>query len=136
MNYWLLKTEPKTYSIDQLQKDKKTNWNNVRNYQARNFLKQVKKSDLALIYHSGDDKAVVGLAKVVREYYRDYDKEDPETEWVQIDIEFVKKFKNPISLKEIKANKSFDGMILVKQARLSVMPVEKKHFDLFEKLSQ
>ncbi len=136
MNYWLLKTEPETYSIDQLQKEKKTNWNNVRNYQARNFLKQAKKSDLALIYHSGDDKAVVGLAKVVREFYKDHDPDDPDTEWVQIDIEFIKKFKTPIQLKEIKSNQSFEGLMLIKQARLSVMPVDKKHFDLFEKLAQ
>ena len=129
--YWLLKTEPETFSFSELMKTGKTNWNDVRNYQARNFLKQVKKGDLALIYHSGDEKAVVGVAICVREHYRDFNpKEDKETDdWVQVDLKPVRALSMPVTLKEIKASQELSKMMLVKQSRLSVMPVEKAHFD-------
>jgi predicted RNA-binding protein with PUA-like domain len=120
---WLLKTEPGTYSFQQLLKDKKTNWNDVRNFQARNFLKRAAPGDFALIYHSGDDKAVVGLAKVVKPAYADPDPEDPKTEWVQIDVAAVEAFKQPVTLKEIKATKALAELPLIKQSRLSVMPI-------------
>src|SRR5882757_3361976 len=112
--YWLLKTEPHTYSFSNLQKDKSTNWNNVRNYQARNNLRKAAKGDLALIYHSGDDKAVVGVAKVVKEAYVDHDPEGGD--WSQIDIEFVKKLAKPVTLATIKTTKKLGTLPLIKQS--------------------
>ena len=134
MNIWLLKTEPSTYSFSQLQKDKITNWNNIRNYQARNFMRQMKKGDLVVIYHSGDEKAVVGIARVVKEAYPDLDK-DNSGDWVQVDIEPVEELKNSISLSQLKSDKRFSELLLIKQSRLSVMPVTKEHFELFKKLT-
>lgn len=130
--YWLLKSEPETYSFSQLEKDKKTNWDHVRNYQARNFLRQVKKGDLALIYHSGDDKAVVGIAECVKEAYPDIDPEGGD--WVQIDLKPVEKLKTPVTLATIKATASLKEIPLIKQSRLSCMPVTKAHFDTLKKL--
>jgi predicted RNA-binding protein with PUA-like domain len=131
--HWLLKSEPFVYSFDQLVRDKKTGWNGVRNFQARNFLKSAKKGDLALIYHSNEGKAVVGIAKVVKEAYPDVDPETP-GEWVQIDIAPVEKLEHPVTLEDIKKNPKFKDILLVKQSRLSVMPVSKAHFDLIVKL--
>ncbi|MEW6058197.1 MAG: EVE domain-containing protein [Bdellovibrionota bacterium] len=127
-SYWLLKTEPSTYSFDQLMKDKRTNWNGVRNYQARNHLKKMAKGDFALIYHSGDEKAVVGVAKVVREAYADIDPEGGD--WAQVDIEGGKKLKTPVSLSLIKQTKALSDLPLIKQSRLSVMPVTEMHYQL------
>src|SRR5690349_12116881 len=96
-SYWLFKTEPETYSFRQLLQDKKTCWNGVRNFQARNFLKQVQRDDHALIYHSGDERAVVGIAKVTRTAYPDPDPKKP-GEWVQIDIVPLESLEQPVSL--------------------------------------
>ncbi len=126
-SYWLLKSEPETYSFQQLQKDKKTNWNGVRNFQARNFLRTIKQGDLTLIYHSGDEKAVVGIAKVVKEAYPDLDPKKP-GDWVQVDLEPMKIFKRPVSLKEIKSEPALKDLLLIKQSRLSVMPVQPHHY--------
>jgi len=134
MNYWLLKSEPETYSFDQLMKDKKTNWDHVRNFQARNFLNQVKKGDLALIYHSGEDKAVVGLAEVEKEAYPDLDP-DHKGDWVQIDIKPVQKAKTPVTLKEIKAEAKLKGLLLITHSRLSCMSVAPAHFKLLAKMA-
>ena len=131
--YWLLKSEPFVYSFDQLVKDKKTGWSGVRNFQARNFLKQARKGDLALIYHSNEGKAVVGIAKVVAEAYADVDPETP-GEWVQIDVAPVEKLKHPVTLAEMKKNAKLKDILLFKQSRLSVLPVSKLHFDLITKL--
>jgi predicted RNA-binding protein with PUA-like domain len=132
--YWLFKSEPETYSFEQLTKDRRTNWNDVRNYQARNFLREARVGDLALIYHSGDAKAVVGVARVVREAYPDPDPETPGVEWVQIDIAHETPFTRAVPLAEIKATKALEGLLLIKQSRLSCMPISKEHFDLFLKL--
>lgn len=132
-SYWLLKTEPETFSFEQLLKDGKTNWNGVRNFQARNFLKAMKKDDLALIYHSGDSKAVVGIAKVTREAYPDLDPKKP-GEWVQVDLAPVKALARSVSLSEIKANKELTGLALIKQSRLSCMPVSAAHYQVLVKL--
>src|SRR6185312_5525644 len=113
-HYWLLKSEPSTYSFDQLVRDKRTNWNGVRNFQARNFLKEAKTGDLALIYHSNEGKAVVGIAKVVKEAYVDPDPETP-GEWVQIDVASVGKLEKPVSLEEIKKSSKLKDILLVKQ---------------------
>src|SRR5690606_23772088 len=99
MNYWLLKTEPDTYSWDTLVKDKKAVWDGIRNFQARRNLKEMKKGDVALIYHTGDEKSIIGLAKVVREHYP----EPKDPDWVVIEIAPEKKLKKPVSLAQIKA---------------------------------
>jgi predicted RNA-binding protein with PUA-like domain len=132
--HWLLKTEPGTYSFETLLKDKRTNWNGVRNFQARNNLRKIGSGDLALIYHSGDDKAVVGIAKVVREAYADPDPEGGD--WAQIDIERVRKLARPVPLAELKSTKGLSDLPLIKQSRLSVMPITKAHYELILKLAE
>jgi predicted RNA-binding protein with PUA-like domain len=134
-SYWLLKTEPTTYSFQQLLKDRKTNWSGVRNFQARNNLRSIAKGDTALIYHSGDDKAVVGVAKIVREAYPDPDPKKP-GEWVQVDISPVEELSSPVGLKTIKGTKALKDMMLVSHSRLSVMPITPKHFKEIVRLSQ
>ena len=134
IKYWLLKTEPETYSFDQLIKDQRTNWNGVRNYQARNFLKEISNGDVALIYHSGEVKAVVGIAKVVREAYPDPDLEKP-GDWVQVDLEPIQPLNPSISLVKIKKAPDLSDLLLVRHSRLSVMPIQVKHFDTLLKLS-
>jgi len=126
-NYWLLKTEPSTYSFDQLIREGRTNWNDVRNYQARNYLKTFAPGDLAVIYHSGEDKAVVGLAKVIKGPY-------PDGEWVQVDLEAQEKLQRPVPLVEIKAHKSLVDLPMLKQSRLSVMPITSVHYDTLLRL--
>jgi predicted RNA-binding protein with PUA-like domain len=130
--HWLLKSEPSVYSMDQLKLDKKTNWNGIRNFQARNYLRQMKQGDLALIYHSNEDRAVVGIGEVVREAYPDVDPEGGD--WSQVDVRYVKHFASPVELAAIKANPKLQDMLLIKQSRLSTMPVSPTHFDLLCKL--
>lgn len=134
-SYWLLKTEPETYSFARLQKEKRTNWCDVRNFQARNFLKTIKKGDTTVIYHSGDDKAAVGIAECVKEGYPDIDADDGK-EWVQIDIAPVRALANPVPLAAIKTTPALKDIPLIKQSRLSVMPITKAHFDAIVKLSE
>lgn len=135
MNHWLFKTEPETYSFAQLLKDGKTNWNGVRNFQARNFLMKAQAGDQALIYHSGDDKCVVGIAKVVKAAYPDPDPKKP-GEWVQIDLAPVEKLSRPISLKEIKTTPALSDLPLIKQSRLSCMPIPAKSFEALVKMGR
>lgn len=133
-SYWIFKSEPETYSFSQLVKDRKINWNGVRNFQARNFLKQAKVGDLAFIYHSGDDKAVVGIAEVVKEAYPD---PDPESDgWVQIDIRAVEALKSPVGLKDLKADAVLKNILLVRQSRLSCSPLTAEEFKRIEKLGK
>lgn len=132
MNYWLMKTEPGTYSWSDLVRDKKTSWDGVRNYQARNNLKAMKKGDMILIYHSMDDKAVVGTATIVKENFPD----PKEPDWVLVDIAVGKKLKKPVTLAQIKADKRLSDMVLVKNSRLSVQPVKKEEFDFVIALSE
>lgn len=132
MNYWLLKTEPDTFSWDDLVRDKKTGWDGVRNFQARSHLKAMKKGDLAFVYHTGEEKSVVGIAKVTKENYPD----PKDNEWVAIEIAPVNKLKNPVGLAQIKADKRFTAMVLVKASRLSVQPVKKEEFDMIVALSE
>ena len=131
MNHWLMKTEPSTYSWEDLMRDKKSGWDGVRNYQARNNLKAMKKGDLVFIYHSMDDKAIVGIAKITKENYPD----PKDNEWVAVEIAPVKKLKKPVTLAQIKADKRFTNMALVKSSRLSVQPVRVEEFDLVIALS-
>ena len=126
MNHWLMKTEPSTYSWEDLMRDKKSGWDGVRNYQARNNLKAMKKGDLVFIYHSMDDKAIVGIAKITKENYPD----PKDNEWVAVEIAPIKKLKKPVTLAQIKADKRFTNMALVKSSRLSVQPVRAEEFDL------
>lgn len=128
MNYWLIKSEPNTYSYDDLEKDGSTSWDGVRNYQARNNLKAMKKGDLALFYHSVNEKAVVGIAKVSKEHYPDPTVDDDR--WVAVDVEAYKKLKKPVHLEKVKDDKRFEQMILLKNSRLSVQPIKKEEFDI------
>ena len=121
MNYWLLKTEPNCYSFDDLVRDRQTHCDGVRNYQARNNLKSMKKSDLCFIYHSVGPREIVGTARVVKEYYPDPTTND--AAWVVVDVEPIKKLQNPISLAMIKNDPQLQHMQLIKQSRLSVCPV-------------
>ena len=128
MKYWLVKSEPGTYSWDDFVKLGRDHWDGVRNYQARNNLKEMKVDDLVLFYHSGDSKSVVGLAKVVKENYPDPTTDDER--WVVVDLVPMEKLDKPVSLKEIKADKRLSELILVRNSRLSVMPVKKAEFDI------
>jgi predicted RNA-binding protein with PUA-like domain len=131
MNYWLVKTEPDTFSWDDLVRDKKTVWDGVRNFQARNNLKGMKKGDLAFFYHTGDEKAIVGIAKVIKEGYP----EPKDNEWLAVDIAPDRKLKNPVTLAQIKADKRLANMVLVRASRLSVQSVKPEEFDLIVALS-
>lgn len=131
MNYWLLKTEPDTYSWDDLVTDKKTTWDGVRNFQARTHLKTMKKDDTVFVYHTGDEKSVIGIAKVLKDGYPDPKDKD----WVVVDLAPEKKLKKPISLAQIKADKRLSDMVLVRASRLSVQPVKPEEFDLIVALS-
>lgn len=116
-------------------KDGKTNWNGVRNFQARNILQKAEKGDMALIYHSGDDKAVVGIAQVIRGAYPDPDPKKP-GDWVQLDLKPVEEFPRAVSLKEIKATPSLAELPLIKQSRLSSMLITSKQFDTIVKMAK
>lgn len=128
MNYWLIKSEPYKYSFDQLLKDGTTHWDGVRNFQARNNLRAMKIGDECLYYHSNEDKAVVGIAKITREAYQDPSTED--TNWVAVDVAPVSKLSKPVTLAEIKSNKALSQMALLKQMRLSVCPISPEEFDI------
>lgn len=132
MTYWLVKSEPYKYSFDDLLRDKRTFWDGVRNFQARNFIREMKKGDQVLYYHSNKGKEVVGVAEVVKEAYPDHTAK--EGDWSMVDVKPVKKLKTPVSLKQIKAEPVLQNMYLIKQARLSVMPVTKKEFEKILKL--
>ena len=132
MNYWLVKSEPGTFSWDDLVRDKKTVWDGVRNFQARNNLKNMKKGDLAFFYHSGEDKAIVGIGKIIKEGYP----EPQDNNWIAVDIAPDKKLKKPVTLAQIKADKRLVSMVLVKASRLSVQPVKAEEFDLILALSE
>lgn len=143
MNHFLLKTEPSAYSIDDLKLDKKTSWTGVRSYQARNIIRdEIKKGDLCLIYHSSCEvPAVVGMGKVVKEAYPDPLQFDSKSEyfdvgskldnprWLAFEVAFVKKFKEPVTLTQMRSIPELSYMrLLQKGNRLSVFPVEKEHF--------
>jgi predicted RNA-binding protein with PUA-like domain len=127
MNYWLVKQEPSTYSFDDFQKEKKTDWTGVRNYMARNFLRDMKKGDSVLFYHSGDEKAVVGFATVSKAAFADPTADDDA--WVAVELKAGKKFKQPVPLVEIKKEPKLANMLLVKNSRISVMSVTEDEYD-------
>ncbi|MCD9187577.1 MAG: EVE domain-containing protein [Pyrinomonadaceae bacterium] len=132
MNYWLVKQEPEAYSFDDLIKDGKTAWTGVRNFQARNNLRAMKKGDKVLFYHSVSEKSVVGLAEVAREEFTD----PTDEKWIAVEIKPVAKFAKTVSLEQIKAEKTLENIALIKQSRLSVMPLTKKEFDTILKLTK
>ena len=131
MNYFLVKSEPETYSWQQFEKDGKTMWEGVRNYAARIHLRAMKNGDLVLFYHSGEDKAVFGIAKVTKEAYQ-----DPTTteDWSVVDLAPVSALKKSVTLSAIKAEKKLKNIYLVRQGRLSVMPLGKDEFELIVKM--
>lgn len=132
MNYWLLKTEPGTFSWSDLQKVKKTTWDGVRNFQARNNLKAMKSGDKAFIYHSGEEKAIVGIAKIVTGPYAD----PKDKSWIVVDVAPDTELRNPVTLVQVKGSKALGAMVLVKNSRLSVQPVKKEEFDGVIAMSQ
>ena len=125
-SYWLVKQEPEAYSWDDFVKEGETYWDGVRNYQARNNLRAMKKGDLVFFYHSVSDKEIVGVAKVTREHYPDPTAK--EGDWSVVDLAAVKPMKKPVSLAQIKAEKSLEDIALIKQSRLSVMPITEVEF--------
>ncbi|HEY0897779.1 MAG TPA: EVE domain-containing protein [Sphingobacteriaceae bacterium] len=127
MNYWLIKSEPHKYSWDKFNKDGKTFWDGVRNYQARNNLREMKEGDLVLFYHSNEGKEVVGIAKVVGESYQDPTTDD--TNWVVVDFAPVEPLKKPVTLAQIKADAQLKDINLVRQGRLSVVSIKREEFD-------
>lgn len=127
MNYWLVKSEPSTYGWDDLVKEKKTMWNGVRNFQARNNLKAMKADDLVLFYHSVNNPAVVGIAKVVKEAYQDPTTED--ANWVAVDLMPHEALAKPVTLQKIKEIADLQNIGLIRQSRLSVMALKPEEFD-------
>jgi predicted RNA-binding protein with PUA-like domain len=134
MAYWLVKSEPSTYSWDQLFKEKKTHWDGVRNFAARNFLREMEKGDLVFFYHSNDGKEIVGIAKVVKAAYQDPTTKDEN--WVVVDLAPVKKLKHPVSLQRIKADNRLAGMALLRLSRLSVQPVSEEEWKIVKELAE
>ncbi len=134
MNYWLLKSEPDTYSWDDLVGKGKDHWDGVRNYQARNHLKAMQPGDWAFFYHSGKNPEVVGICRVTRSAYPDPTTEDKQ--WVAVEVEPLRALDKPISLKDIKSQERLSNIALVKQSRLSVMPLSKEEFDLMLSLGK
>jgi predicted RNA-binding protein with PUA-like domain len=133
MNYFLVKSEPFKYSWEKFNQDGRTFWDGVRNYQARNNMKEMKTGDLVLFYHSNEGKEVVGVAKVVKEYYQDPTTED--ANWVVVDLSPVEPLKNPVTLAQIKAEESLQDIALIKQGRLSVMRLKNTEFDKILEMS-
>ena len=133
MKYWLLKSEPDAWSWNNQVKEGASMWDGVRNYQASNNLKEMKKNDLCFFYHSVTERSIVGIVKVVKEYYPDpTDKTD---RFVVVDVKAIKKLKKPVSLDQIKENNKLKDIALVKQSRLSVMPLKKTEWDIIIKMS-
>jgi len=132
-NNWLVKQEPEDYSWDDLVRDKKTAWTGVRNFQARNNLRNMKTGDAVLFYHSGKEKSVVGIAEVAKTAYPDPTADDDS--WIAVDIKPLKRLAEPVSLADIRANAKLRDLLLVRQSRLSVVPVSKEDFDEIVKMS-
>ena len=132
-NYWLIKSEPKTWSWDDQVREKTTMWDGVRNYQARNNLIKMKKRDFCFFYHSVSEKSIVGIVEVVKESYPD--PTDNSGKFVVVDVKIKSKIKKAISLEIIKKTAGLENIPLLKQSRLSVMPISNKEWDIIIKLS-
>jgi len=133
MKYWLLKSEPNTWSWENQVSEGSSMWDGVRNYQARNNLKKMKKGDLCFFYHSVTEKSVIGIVKVTKEYYPD--PTDKTNRFVVVDVMPLKKLTNSVSLEEIKKNSKLKNIALIKQSRLSVMPLKKIEWNEIIKIS-
>ena len=136
MNYWLLKSEPDVWSIDQQKKvgEKGATWDGVRNYQAAKNLKNMKKGDLCFFYHSNIGKEIVGIVEVIKEFY--LDKTDKSGRFVAVTVQFKKKLPKPITLENIKKNKKLCHLSLIKQRRLSVMPIDSKSWKILNNMGK
>jgi predicted RNA-binding protein with PUA-like domain len=134
MNYWLVKSDPDTYSWEDLLKEKETSWDGIRNYAARLHLRAMKKGDNVLVYHSGGESAVMGTAKVSKESYQDPTTKDDA--WVSVGLKAGKALKKPITLSEIKTNKKLKDIKLIKISRLSVMPLTESEYDEILSMSE
>jgi len=132
MKYWLIKSEPSTWSWDDQIKENIAMWDGVRNYQARNNLMNMRVNDLCFFYHSVNEKKIVGIVSITKEHYTD--PTDKTKKFVAVDVKTKKTLKNPITLKQIKKEKKLSHLALVKQGRLSVMPIDKISWDLICKL--
>ena len=134
MNYWLVKSEPNTWSWSDHVKANVDMWDGVRNYQARNNLMKMKTGDLCFFYHSVYEKRIVGILKVVKEYYQD--PTDKSGKFVVVDLKIYKRLKNSVSLEQIKKEKSLNKLALIKQSRLSVMPIDYKSWKIIYKMGK
>ena len=136
MNYWLLKSEPNVWSVDQQKKAgrKGAPWDGVRNYQAAKNLKNMRKGDQCFFYHSNIGKEIVGIVEVTKEHY--LDKTDQSGRFVAVTVKFLKKLKKPVTLVEIKKNKQLSHLSLIKQSRLSVMPIDSKSWKILNNMSK
>ena len=134
MNYWLVKSEPFKYSWDDFVKEGKSVWDGVRNYQARNNMKEMKKGDWVFFYHSNEGMEVIGLAEVKKEFFQDPTTEDPR--WVVVEIVPIKKFNKTVTLKMMKSDDRLSNLALIKQSRSSVTPVGKQEFDIILSLAE
>ena len=133
MKYWLLKSEPEAWSWDNQENEGPSMRDGVRNYQARNNLKKMKKNDLCFFYHSVTEKSIIGIVKVIKEFYTD--PTDETGKFVVVDVKAYKKLKNPVHLDEIKKAKKLEDIALLRQSRLSVMPLKKIEWDTIIKMS-
>lgn len=133
-NRWLFKTEPSVYSFEQLQKDKKTIWDGVANNLALKNLKDIKKGDWVLIYHTGDERRAVGIARALSGAYPDPDKNDPKA--LVVDVEAVKALPRPVTLAQVKANKQLANFDLVRLGRLSIMKVSDEQWKMIEEMAR
>ena len=134
MNYWLVKSEPSTWSWQDQINEKVTMWDGVRNYQARNNLMKMRLKDLCFFYHSVLEKKIIGIVEVVREHYPD--PTDKTGRFVVTDVKAKKKLKRPVSLEEIKSSRRLSNIALIKQSRLSVMPLTKNEWSIILKISE
>ncbi len=134
MKYWLLKSEPNEWSWENQVKESSSMWDGVRNYQARNNLKNMKKGDLSFFYHSVSEKSIVGIVKIVKESYPD--PTDKTGKFVVVDVKAIKKLNNPVTLDKIKKNKNLNNIPLIKQSRLSVMPLKKSEWKAILEMSE
>jgi predicted RNA-binding protein with PUA-like domain len=135
MQYWLMKSEPDVWSIDQQKKAgaKGAPWDGVRNYQAAKNLKNMKKGDLSFFYHSNIGKEIVGIVEIIKEAF--LDKSDKDKRFVAVQVKFRSKLKKTVTLEEIKKNKQLEHLFLIKQSRLSVMPIDSKSWKILNKMS-
>jgi predicted RNA-binding protein with PUA-like domain len=132
MAFWLVKSEPLTYSWDQFVKDKKTTWDGIRNYAARLHVRAMKKGDEVLFYHSNEGLEIVGIAKVIKEAYPDPTTKD---DWSAVDLKAHKKLKKPVTLNEIKKDKRLADMALIRISRLSVQPVKEEEWKIIMEIA-